>query len=174
MNKDEFRKDCLSRLRRSAKSRKIKKNKTICSKILDVINLHKPRNILLYIPLDSEVDVKPLIKILRQRNFNVYVPFMKGETFVPVKYRLPLKKKRFGINEPGYSLAYKKDLDMVIVPIVGVDKTYRRVGFGAGMYDRFFEKLDPKPITVFTQLELCYTSSLVTDRYDIKPDYIIT
>jgi 5-formyltetrahydrofolate cyclo-ligase len=176
MKKDEFRKHCLSRLRKSAKIGKIKKNKTICSKILNIINIHKVKKILLYIPLESEVDVKPLIDSLRKRDFEIYVPFMKGKSFVPVKYRLPLKKKRFGIKEPNWSRFKNNniDLDMVIVPIVGVDITYRRVGFGAGMYDRFFETLNPKPITVFTQLEFCFTTSLITDTYDIEPDYIIT
>lgn len=124
-----------------------------------------------------EADLLPLINILRKReNIDVYVPFMKGESFVSVKYRLPLKKKRFGIKEPPFSRFKnnKIDLDMIVVPIVGVDRTHRRVGFGAGMYDRFFEKLKKRPVTIFTQLELCKTSSLVTDHYDISPDYIIT
>lgn len=176
MKKDKFRKHCLCKLKKCAKIGKIKKNKTICSKILNIINIHEPKKILLYIPLDSEVDVNPLIKILRQKNVDVYVPFMKGKSFVPVKYRLPLKKKKFGIKEPNFSRFRNNNiqLDMVIVPIVGIDITYRRVGFGAGMYDRFFEKLHPKPITIFTQLKLCYSKSLVTDHYDVGPDYIIT
>ena len=63
---------------------------------------------------------------------------------------------------------------MVVVPIVGIDETYRRVGFGAGMYDRFYEKLQTKPITIFTQLKLCKSKIVVTSKYDIKPDFIIT
>ena len=62
----------------------------------------------------------------------------------------------------------------MIVPILGIDKTFRRVGFGAGMYDRYYPTLKKEPITIFTQLQLCYTKSIVTDTYDIKPNYIIT
>ncbi|MEA3352695.1 MAG: 5-formyltetrahydrofolate cyclo-ligase [Campylobacterota bacterium] len=177
MTKDNFRKLCFKKLQYDSKNGKIKKDKTICLKILKIIDLHKPKNILLYIPLDNEVDVRFLINILRKRkDVEVYVPFMKDKSFVPVKYRLPLRKKRFGIKEPVASRFKnnKISLDMVIVPIVGVDCTFRRVGFGAGMYDRFFPTLQKKPVTVFTQLTMCYTNDVVTDKYDIRPDYIIT
>lgn len=175
--KEDFRKYCLNRLQFFSKKAKIKKNKYICSMILSIINLYNPRTILLYIPLSMEVDVLPLINILRKRrNIEVYVPYMHGNTFIPVKYRLPLKKARFGIKQPMNSpfRSGKVKLDMVIVPIVGIDKSYRRIGFGAGMYDRFYEKLEKKPITLFTQLKLCYTKQIVTSAHDIKPDFIIT
>ncbi len=177
MTKENFRKLCFKKLQVCSKIGKIKRNKTIYYKILNIINIHKPKNILLYISLNTEVDMKPLINILRKRgDIGVYVPFMSGESFVPVKYRLPLKKKKFGIKEPNISYFKNNNIsfDMIVVPIIGIDKTFRRIGFGAGMYDRYYEKLAKKPITIFTQLKLCYTNELVTNSYDIKPDYIIT
>ncbi len=177
MTKDNFRKQCFIKLKGCSEIGKFKKDKTIYKNILNIINTHKPKNILLYIPLKAEVDIQPLINILRKRkNIFVYVPFMKGKSFIPVKYRLPLKKKKFGIKEPNYSTFRNNNIsfDMIIVPIVGIDSTFRRVGFGAGMYDRYFETLKKRPITIFTQLKLCYTNNIITNRYDIRPDYIIT
>ena len=176
-NKDDFRKLSLKKLHFFSNFAKIKKNKDICKKIINIIDLHKPKKIMLYIPLKIEVDVRVIIEKLRKRkNIEVYVPYMRGKSFVAVKYRLPLKKKKFGIKEPNFSRyrENKIDLDMIIVPIVGIDKTYRRVGFGAGMYDRFYEKLNKKPVTIFTQIKLCKTDKLVTQKHDISPDYIIT
>ncbi len=175
--KEDFRKYCLNRLQFFSKNARRKKSKNICFSILNIINFYNPKTILLYIPLSMEVDVQPLIEILRKRkNIEVYVPYMKGESFVPVKYRLPLKKARFGIKQPNISKFRNGNikLDMVIVPIVGIDETYRRIGFGAGMYDRFYEKLKIKPITIFTQLKLCKSKTIVTSEHDIKPDFIIT
>ena len=177
INKADFRSFALNRLQFFSKITKIKKNKNICLKIIKIIDLHKPKKILLYIPLASEVDVMPIIKELRKRkNIEVYVPFMKGKSFVPVKFRLPLEVKKFGIKEPNFSSFRNNDikLDMAIVPIVGIDETYRRVGFGAGMYDRFFDTLKSKPITIFTQLKLCKSKEIVTSTHDIQADYIIT
>jgi len=177
IDKANFRKLALKRLQFNSGFAKIKKNKNICLKIQKIIDLHQPKKILLYIPLNLEVDVMPIIMELRKRkNIEVYVPFMKGKSFVPVKFRYPLKVKRFGIKEPSFSLFKNNEikLDMAIVPILGVDETYRRIGFGAGMYDRFYETLKSKPITIFTQLVLCKSKKIVTQKHDIKPDYIIT
>jgi len=175
--KNDFRKLCLKKLQFFSKIAKIKKDKTICSKIINIIKIHKPKKVLLYIPLKIEVDVMPIINELRKdKSIEVYVPYMKGKSFVPVKYRLPLKKKKFNIKEPNFS-TYKNnkiDLDLVVVPIVGIDSTFRRVGFGAGMYDRFYETLPKKPITIFTQLSLCNSKNIVTNKHDIRADYIIT
>jgi len=69
---------------------------------------------------------------------------------------------------------YLSKIDMAVVPVVGVDGKLRRIGFGKGMYDRFFAKLKEKPITVFVQLMKCYTKQNITDDFDIKADIYIT
>ncbi|MCK5110219.1 MAG: 5-formyltetrahydrofolate cyclo-ligase [Arcobacteraceae bacterium] len=172
--KCDFRKKCIERLRFSSNIAKIKKDKYICSKIFELILLHKPKTVLAYIPLDIEVNILPLInKLRREKICEVYVPFMVGKTFKAVKYRLPLKKKQFGIKEPNNS-HLKVKIDLAIVPIIGTDKTNRRVGFGRGMYDRFFENLSPQPVKIFTQTVLCKSETTVTSIHDIKADFIIT
>jgi 5-formyltetrahydrofolate cyclo-ligase len=123
----------------------------------------------------TEVNLCPLIKRLREEKRELYVPFMEGKSFRVVKYRLPLEKKCFGIKEPKDSKQYRtKKLDMAIVPIVGLDITHRRVGFGKGMYDRFFEKeIENINKIVFVARELCYSKKIVTNRHDVKADVVI-
>ena len=99
---------------------------------------------------------------------------MQGESFKMVPFRLPLKKKKFGIFEAGNTVRHINKIDIAIVPAVGVDGNLQRVGFGKGMYDRFFEKLQKKPYTIFTQLEFCYTKELICDSYDVKCDLLLT
>ena len=99
---------------------------------------------------------------------------MEGESFKMVPFRLPLKKKKFGIYEAGRSLRDIKKIDIAIVPVVGVDGNLQRVGFGKGMYDRFFAKLKKKPYTLFVQLEFCYTKELICDSYDVSCDLLLT
>jgi 5-formyltetrahydrofolate cyclo-ligase len=91
-----------------------------------------------------------------------------------VQYRLPLKRNSFDIYEPPNSKKVQKKVDMIIVPVVGVDGDFKRVGFGKGMYDRFFEKLQKKPIVIFVQREKCFTSQKVCDSHDIYCDYYVT
>ncbi|MBU0721095.1 5-formyltetrahydrofolate cyclo-ligase, partial [bacterium] len=94
--------------------------------------------------------------------------------FKMVPFRLPLKEKRFGIFEAGNTIRNIKKIDIAIVPAVGVDGNLQRIGFGKGMYDRFFENLKKKPYTIFIQLEFCYTKKYICDSYDVSCDLLLT
>jgi len=175
IKKKQFRAYCLKRLKKASAIGSYKKDKVVLQRLYQFIIENNAQKIMLYLPLKTEVDLYPLIVQLRKEKKKLYVPFMEGKSFRVVKYRYPLKKKRFGIKEPKDSKQYRnKKLDIVIVPIVGLDITHRRVGFGKGMYDRFFEK-EMKNInkTVFVARELCYSKEIVTDHYDVKADMII-
>ena len=175
-SKKQFREYCIKRLKKISKSESYLKDKKIQEKLYTIIKTENAKNIMLYLPLSMEANLYPLVCKLRKENCMLYVPFMEGSSFRLVKYRLPLRKKQFGIKEPNNSRQYrKKQIDVAIVPIVGLDATLRRVGFGKGMYDRFFEK-NKKNIkkVVFVARELCYIRKVITDYYDIKADSIIT
>jgi 5-formyltetrahydrofolate cyclo-ligase len=148
-------------------------DKLVNQKLVKLIALKKPKTILFYLPMEMEVDVQNLIKQYR-RKLKIFVPFIEGESFKMVQYRLPLKSNSLNILEPPSSQKVTKSVDMIIVPVVGVDGDFRRVGFGKGMYDRFYEKLKSKPVTVFVQREKCQTQIKVTDSYDIQANYYIT
>ncbi len=175
IRKKKFRKRCLERLKEVSKRGTYVKDRKVLSRLQELIWQMDARTIMLYLPLETEVDLYPLIKVLRRQKRQLYVPFMEGASFRLVKYRYPLETKRFGIKEPKHSRQYRnKKIDIAIVPIVGVDLTHRRVGFGKGMYDRFFEK-EMKNIekTVFVARTLCFSSQIVTDRHDVRADMII-
>ncbi len=173
--KELFRATCLKRLRRAARYGAYHKDKRVLEALMYLIETEHARSVMLYLPLETEVNLYPLIYRLRQRGVSVYVPFMEGESFRLVKYRYPLKTKRFGIKEPQYSRQYRnKQIDIAIVPIVGMDITYRRIGFGKGMYDRFFEKeIENIKQVVFVARELCYSKEVITDHYDVEADIVI-
>jgi len=173
-HKSDFRKSCIKRLEFSSRFSKYYKDKIVVKKLENLIKKNEAENILLYVPLGAEVDVKPLINKLRKLNKNVYVPFMLGDSFKIIKYRLPLHGKKFGIKEPNNSFMKPKKIDLAIVPIVGVDAIGKRIGFGKGMYDRFFGRLSYKPTLVFTQLTLCKSEKILSNNYDIRADYIIS
>jgi len=173
-HKSDFRKSCIKRLEFSSRFSKYYKDKIVVKKLENLIKKSEAENILLYVPLGAEVDVKPLINKLRKLNKNVYVPFMLGDSFKIIKYRLPLHGKKFGIKEPNNSFMKPKKIDLAIVPIVGVDAIGKRIGFGKGMYDRFFGRLSYKPTLVFTQLTLCKSEKILSNNYDIRADYIIS
>jgi len=173
-HKGDFRKSCIKSLEFVSRFSKYKQDKKIVENLYELIQDLKAKKVLLYLPLGMEVDVLPLIKRLRrEKKVEVFVPFMFEDSFKIVPYRLPLITKKFGIKEPNNSFR-KAEIDAAIVPIVGIDGAFKRIGFGKGMYDRFFDRLPYETTKIFTQRRLCQTSQIITDHYDIQADYLIT
>ena len=166
--KKEFRKIC----RKMNKNNKYYYSKIISKELLKALKNYK--RILMFIPLENEVDIKGVIKELKREKKEIFVPFMQDLSFKMVKYSLPLKKKKFSILEPLNKNKTPVKIDVAVVPIIGMDLDFRRVGFGKGMYDRFFANLKYKPKIIFVQLNPCVSKKKVTDEYDIKGDEFIS
>jgi 5-formyltetrahydrofolate cyclo-ligase len=174
MDKKSFRKICMAKLKkRQINSYKL--DKLVVKKLSFLIKRANAKVIMLYIPLKIEVNILNLINSLRKEKKIVLVPFMEGESFSLVKYRLPLNIKKFGVKEPSNSNKYNNKIDIAIVPVIGIDRTFRRVGFGRGYYDRFFEKNRKNiDMVLFVGRKRCISTEIITDDYDVKGDSYIT
>ena len=101
------------------------------------------RRVALYLPFDGEVDTARLIAAAQRRGVHLYVPVVIDRRHRRLAlYPLSGKTRRgaFGIRIPdraGQPLAARW-FDLVIVPLVGVDRAGRRLGMGGGFYDRLF------------------------------------
>ena len=173
MGKQRFRNGCLKKLRASPVHLRYAKDKKIERKIEKILKKYNVKSILFYLPMDIEVNLQSLMHKYKKK-IKVFVPFIVKESFKMVEYRLPLEKNSFGILEPKSHNLAQKNVDLIIVPIVGIDRDMQRVGFGKGMYDRFYERLRKKPIVVFVQREACVSPKKICDSYDIRCDYYVT
>lgn len=173
VTKVTLRKKCLKTLQMLSPHNSAYRNAKLTAKLLMHPKVRDAESVLAFWPLGMEPDIRSGIAALR-RNKKVYMPFMEDDSFKMVPFRLPLTQKQFGIYEPGNSKLKIKKIDVAIVPAVGVDGEGRRIGFGKGMYDRFFARLKHKPYIIFVQSKLCNTSKYICDEYDIKADLLIT
>ncbi len=168
-DKDFFRQKCKERLFH-VRAKRVRERK-IEEKVMRILRLVKAKSILSYVAMGHEPRLR---EVFAQRGHqNIFVPFMQAASFKMVKFRLPLKKKKFSIYEPLNSF-FSTKIDVAIIPVIGVDGDFRRVGFGKGMYDRFFAKLPYRPLILFIQIEKCFTKKFVTDRFDVQGDILIT
>ncbi|WDL75023.1 5-formyltetrahydrofolate cyclo-ligase [Helicobacter winghamensis] len=135
----------------------------------------RPINLLFYYPLPIEFDSRKLLGFYKkQKGVQIFLPFMQGISFKIVKYRLPIQKRAFGVYEPSNSSFKISKLDYAIVPVIGIDKTFKRIGFGKGMYDRFFSTLKTKPQTIFICRALNLAQCAITQPYDLQADRFIS
>jgi len=173
LSKTIFRQNCIKKLSKKSIHDKFCRDSQVNNKLLKELKKFKNKKILFYIPMSKESNILKSINSLRKK-CDIFTPFMFDESFKMVPFRLPLKKKKFGIYEAGNTLKNIKNIDIAVVPVVGVDGNLQRIGFGKGMYDRFFAKLKKKPYIIFVQTEICYTKELICDDYDITCDLLIT
>ena len=173
MTKVALRERCLKQLKNSTKHNRRYKNHLLNQQLKSDKKVKRAGSVLGFWPLGMEPDIRELLNMLR-RGKKLYLPFMEDDSFKMVPFRLPLEIKKFGIFEPGNSNRKIKKVDVAIVPTVGVDGEGRRIGFGKGMYDRFFARVRKKPYIIFIQSELCHTTKYICDDYDIKAERLIT
>ena len=173
LTKKEFRKICLDKLKNHPKHNKLYKDSLINNRLLKELRYVRNKKILFYLPLPNEANILKVLKKMRNTN-DILVPFMVGTSFKIVSYRLPLKRNKYKIFEAGNTHKKINKIDIAIVPAVGVDLNLQRIGFGKGMYDRFFSRLTKKPYIIFIQPAICFTKEAVCDDHDVECDLLLT
>lgn len=171
--KTVFRQQCKKRLNDAAKKGVYYKDKSFTKNLLNFLSGSNFKNILLFLPLSIEPSVKIVIKNLLAHKKRIYIPFIEDINFKIVKYRLPLKQGAFNILSCNNSLEFIKKIDIAIVPALGVDCGFRRIGFGKGMYDRFFGSLGYRPHVIFVQRSFCFSKESIGEPHDVYCDYLV-
>ena len=102
------------------------------------------KRVALYLPFDGELDTSALISAARLRGVELFVPVIADRRHRRMRF-YPLvgetKPGAFGISVPRVrgTPVHPRWMDLIIIPLVGVDGDGRRLGLGGGFYDRALE-----------------------------------
>ncbi|HOX08216.1 MAG TPA: 5-formyltetrahydrofolate cyclo-ligase [Planctomycetota bacterium] len=139
------------------------------------------RSFLLYAPLPDEIDVNPLTDRLLAAGRPVFMPVCRekprGLDVVPLRDRgADLAPGAMGILEPRPGLApvSAEDVELVLVPGRAFDRRGRRVGRGAGYYDRFLAGLGARALRVAVALDFQIRPAVPSADYDQPVDLVVT
>ena len=145
----------------------------IIKNILMLETYKKAKNVMLFFPLENEIN---LLKLLDDQNKNFYLPKMDGENLVVCPYKIgdELSTSKFKTKEPTTEPINNVDiLDIIFVPALMVDKTFNRLGYGGGFYDRLLAK-QPKTATKITPIaSILLIDEIPSDNYDERVDIIV-
>jgi 5-formyltetrahydrofolate cyclo-ligase len=140
--------------------------------------------IALYLPFDRETDTADLIAAARRRHLRVFVPVIVDRRHRRMRF-YPLEgamhRGAYGIAVPRRTAraVSAQWLNLIVVPLVGVDAAGRRLGLGRGFYDRalnFRRRRDrwAGPHVVGLAFDAQRTTSSFADPWDLRLDSLAT
>ncbi len=163
----------------------------IIDRLLGVEQFAKCRVVLCYVDARNEVPTRGLLRCLIDEGRSVCVPAIVKDH--PEDRRMnaceikdidkDLKIGSFGIYEPaGCTCAgdcparvyLPGELDAVIVPGVAFDRKKRRIGFGAGYFDRYLSNVRPDCMKIGLAYKFQVLEAIPSEGHDIALDMIIT
>lgn len=162
---------------------KAKLDKRISELFLASITYRYSKAVLLYAPLDDEIDVWGISKAALEAGKLVAFPRCNAEDNT-MKYHIvksldELERSTFGILEPkaeceiyDYEKNAQNDHAVCIVPGVVFDKAGYRIGYGRGFYDRFLNKFEG--VKVGFAYSDFIIKSVPRGRYDLACDVIVS
>ena len=138
----------------------------------------------LYLPFDGEVDTAALIAAAWRRGVQVFVPVISDRRHCRLRF-YPLTGAtvpgEFGISVPRRRLSpiSPQWLDLIVIPLVGVDAEGRRLGMGGGYYDRALafrrrRRYWKGPRLVGLAFDCQRTTAKFADAWDLRLDSLAT
>tara|TARA_Y100000296_G_scaffold69473_1_gene83328 strand:- start:227 stop:871 length:645 start_codon:yes stop_codon:yes gene_type:complete len=143
-------------------------------------------NVAAYLANDGEVDVLHFIQHSHkfcdiEFALPVLHPICKGHLlFLHFTKSTPLVTNQYGIKEPElacHNVIPVRQLDALLMPLVGFDKSGNRLGMGGGYYDRtlaFTKGQTVKPKLIGIAHDIQQVSSLPIAPWDVPLDAIVT
>jgi len=141
--KEELRRILKSMRNEFSKTKLQEKSIQIENKLENFEKFLLSKNILFYFPINNEVNTLNLIKKYIGIK-NIYLPKTNKDqlSFHKINNIEELKKGNYSIYEPPEinDTADLKCIDLIIVPLLAVDKNGNRLGYGKGYYDKFLNE----------------------------------
>jgi len=127
-----------------------------------------------YYPIGSEILTQDIIQELFSNGKDVFLPKVMGEKmeFRKITDFSSLEKGSFDIMEPKDDCQADNDLDVVLVPTVGISPLGVRLGYGHGFYDKFLA--EHKVTTISLTLEKQIVKNIPKSEHDIIINWVVT
>ncbi|OEF96968.1 5-formyltetrahydrofolate cyclo-ligase [Desulfuribacillus alkaliarsenatis] len=147
LEKRNLRNEMLLKRKKIKKDLREKKSQQIFKNLVNLDEVNAAKRIMVYVDFQEEVQTRQFIEYLWSKNIDVVIPVCKPKNRQlnpSLLYSFDeLEPGTFGVLEPKKEAIRYVDLDtidIIIVPGLAFDRHGGRIGYGAGYYDRFFER----------------------------------
>ncbi len=177
VTKAQIRDEALQRRNAMAPDARQTASMAICRAVMEDDAFLDARGVHVYMPIGSEVDIAPLIDVAWELGKSVGMMHVNEDGGSQQLAITPTTEFRtgggLGLRQPLDATAFDmNECDLVIVPVVAVDRERNRLGYGKGYYDQFLSFF-PRP-TIGVAFSLQVFDRLPCDDGDIRLDRIYT
>ena len=153
-------------------------SRAVCRLILESSHWMQAEQIMLYMPLPDELDIKPLLLNGLKNKKRVALPRFSTRNNVyeisEISSFNNLAAGKFGISEPSKTSKNMDmmQLDLVIICGLAFDRLGGRLGRGGGFFDRLLSETNAKKCGVCFDQQV--HAAVPMEKHDIKMDMIAT
>ena len=146
----------------------------IHKKLNKVFSFKNATKIGAYYPIGSEIFTQDIIQELLSNGKEVFLPKVIGADleFRKITDFSSLETGSFDILEPKDDCPVDNNLDVILVPTVGISQTGVRLGYGHGFYDRFLA--EHKTVAISLVLEKQIIKNIPKLPHDVTMNWIVT
>lgn len=147
----------------------------ICKYLEDKIIDINAKVVHAYIPMGTEIDIKPLLENLIKKGITIVTPKTLPKPIMENRILTSfddLEKGVFGTRHPASPVAYTGEFDFIIIPGLAFDKNNFRLGYGGGYYDTFLAQ-QPKAFKQGIFYSFQEVPEVPCEIHDIKLDDIL-
>src|SRR5690606_35907059 len=112
--------------------RMVEAKKNIIEKLSKMVEFQKAKVIGIYYPLGKEIDLLDLVKLYPEKTFALPKTVDGQIIYHEFNQNTILEKTSFGLLEPKTGANLNLNLDLCLVPSLGMTKDHYRLGYGAG------------------------------------------
>ncbi len=180
--KNKIRKEFKALRRDMEPSLKQEYDRRICEKFLSLASYRFADSLLLYAPLNDEINIYPIAEDALKKGKTVAFPRCDNDAHTMTYYIIEdlsqLKQGSYGIREPDPSLPVydpeksKTENSVCFIPALVFDKAGYRLGYGKGYYDRYLTSYEGSKMGV--GYSACLVDVLPRGRFDTAVDFLVT
>ena len=155
-------------------------DKVIFDKVINSNYYKEAKSIFVFVSFGTEVDTHKIINHALANGKTICVPKIPSKKVGIEIYKInsfdDLKEGYFKVLEPkdNCPLASGDDMDLILMPGLAFDRDGGRIGYGAGFYDRFLEKMIVNVDKIAIAYDFQLMDNVPTNELDVRIDGIIT
>jgi 5-formyltetrahydrofolate cyclo-ligase len=159
----------------------------LAAKVVGTRLYRASRRIACYLPIDGEIDTRCIIEHIHRMRKICYLPAISRLSrdrlwFAKNQAGIELVRNRYGVLEPDVNtrdLVRARELDLILMPLVGFDDHGNRLGMGMGFYDHTLAFLRQrqgwrKPHIIGLAYDFQRINGIKADPWDVPLQGVVT